>query len=68
MKTLTIIMVLVFALSISGCVTTQSGGKASSSSGGYSDSAPAKSSGSKSGGMLTKEDYDRMGVREMGTR
>ena len=68
MKTLTIMMVLVFALSISGCVTTQGGSGASSSSGAKMDSAPAKSSGSKSGGMLTKEDYDRMGVKEMGTR
>ena len=68
MKTLTIIMVLVFALSISGCVTTQGGSGASSTGGAKMGSAPAKSSGSKSGGMLTKEDYDRMGIREMGSR
>ena len=68
MKTLTTMMVLVFALSISGCATTQGGGKASTSSGGYSGSAPAKSSGSKSGKMLTKKDYDRMGIKEMGAK
>jgi uncharacterized membrane protein len=64
MKTLTAMMILVFALYFSGCVTTQAGG------GGVSSSAPAPSapSGSKSGKMLTKEDYDRIGVKEMGAR
>ena len=68
MKTLTTMMVLVFALSVSGCVTTQGGSGASSSGGAKMDSAPAKSSGAKSGGMLTKEDYDRMGIKEMGAK
>lgn len=54
-------MILVFALYFSGCATTQSTG------GGVSGSAPA-SSGSKSGKMLTKEDYDRMGIKEMGAK
>jgi len=63
MKTLTALMILVFALYFTGCVTTQAGSGASVSSG----SAPAKS-GSKSGGMLTKEDYDRMGIKEMGAK
>lgn len=53
-------MIFVFALAISGCVTTQGGG---------SGSAPASDSGgSKSGKMLTKEDYDRIGVKEMGAK
>jgi len=64
MKTLITIAVFVFALSISGCVTTQGGGGASTGGAGYGDSAPAK----KSGGMLTKKDYDRIGVKEMGSR
>lgn len=56
-------MILVFALYFSGCVTTQSAG------GGTSASAPAPaSSGSKSGKMLTKEDYDRIGIKEMGAK
>lgn len=67
MKTMTAMMILVFALYFSGCATTQSAG------GGVSGSAPASSGsktsiGSKSGKMLTKEDYDRIGVREMGAK
>lgn len=66
MKTMTAMMILVFALYFSGCATTQSTG------GGVSSSAPAssgtKSSASSSGKMLTKEDYDRIGVREMGAK
>jgi len=56
-------MVFVFALSVSGCATTQGGGGASTGGAGHSDSAPAKS-----GGMLTKKDYDRIGIKEMGSR
>jgi hypothetical protein len=59
MKTLITMMIFVFALAVSGCVTTQGGG---------SGSAPASDSGSKSGKMLTKEDYDRIGVKEMGAK
>jgi len=55
MKTMIVMMILVLALYFSGCVVTQSAG------GGYS-------SGSKSGKMLTKEDYDRIGVKEMGAK
>jgi hypothetical protein len=60
MKTLITMMIFVFALAISGCVTTQGGGA----------SAPAakSDSGSKSGNMLTKEDYERMGIKEMGAK
>ena len=57
MKTLIIMMIFVFALAISGCVTTQGGG-----------SAPASDSGSKSGKMWTEEDYERMGIKEMGAK
>lgn len=57
MKTLITMMIFVFALAISGCVTTQGGGGASTSD-----------SGSKSGNMLTKGDYERMGIKEMGSR
>jgi len=60
MKTLITMMILVFALYFSGCATNQAGSGAVSS-------APA-SSGSKSGKMLTKEDYDRIGVKEMGAK
>ena len=67
MKILIALMILVFALYFSGCATTPSGSKASSSSGGISGSAPA-SSASKGVKMLTKKDYDRMGVKEMGAR
>ena len=55
-------MVFVFALSVSGCATTQGGG-ASTGGAGYSGSAPVKS-----GKMLTKKDYDRMGIKEMGAK
>ncbi len=61
MKTLTTMMILVFALYFSGCATTPS------ASGAKVGSAPA-SSGSKSGKMLTKEDYDRIGIKEMGAK
>ncbi len=54
-------MILVFALAFSGCVTTQGGG-----SGGGAVSA--SDSGPKSGKMLTKEDYDRIGIKEMGAK
>ena len=47
-------MILVFALYFSGCVTTQAG------SGGASVS--------KSGKVLTKADYDRIGIKEMGAK
>lgn len=67
MKTMIAMMILVFALYFSGCVTTQSGSGAASSSGGYSGSA-SSSGGSKSGKMLTKEDYDRIGIKEMGAK
>jgi hypothetical protein len=67
MKTMVTMMVLVIALYFSGCVTTQSGSGASPSGGTSAGSAPA-SSGSKSGKMLTKEDYDRMGIKEMGAK
>ena len=52
-------MILVFALSFSGCVTTQGAGGGAVS---------AKDSGPKSGKMLTKEDYDRIGIKEMGAK
>ena len=67
MKILIALMILVFALYFSGCATTASGSKASSSSGNISGSAPA-SSASKGVKMLTKKDYDRMGIKEMGAR
>ena len=54
MKTLTTMMILIFALYFSGCVTTQS--------------ASGGSSGSKNGKMLTKADYDRIGIKEMGAK
>lgn len=57
MKTLISMMIFVFALAISGCATTQGGGGASTSD-----------SGLKSGKMLTKGDYERMGIKEMGSR
>jgi len=63
MKTMTAMMILVFALYFSGCATTQGGGQAPSIGKSDSGSAPAKS-----GGMLTKEDYERMGIREMGAK
>ncbi len=61
MKTMIVMVILIFALYFSGCATTQSG------NGAKVGSAPA-SSGSKSGNMLTKEDYDRMGIKEMGAK
>lgn len=64
---MTITVILVFALYLSGCVTTQAGSGGSGSSGAKVGSAPAPS-GSKSGKMLTKEDYDRMGIKEMGAK
>jgi hypothetical protein len=60
MKTLITMMIFVFALAISGCATTQGGGSSSGVS--------ADTGGSKSGKMLTKEDYDRIGVKEMGAK
>jgi hypothetical protein len=61
MKTLITMMIFVFALAISGCATTQGSG-----SGGGSMSKG--DSMKKSGGMLTKEDYKRMGIDEMGAK
>ncbi|VAX27733.1 hypothetical protein MNBD_NITROSPINAE05-1320 [hydrothermal vent metagenome] len=58
MKTLITMMIFVFALAISGCVTTQEGGSGVS----------ADTGGSTEGKMLTKEDYDRIGVKEMGAK
>jgi len=57
MKTMTVALILVFSLSLAGCVTTQSGSGSS-----------AVSSGAKSGKMLTKEDYKRIGIKETGVR
>jgi hypothetical protein len=57
MKTLITMMIFVFALAISGCVTTQGGSGATPSD-----------SGAKSGKMLTEEDYKRIGVDEMGAK
>lgn len=69
MKTMATMVILVIALYLSGCVTTQSTGKASSDSGSASGGGSAAvSSGSKSGKMLTKEDYDRIGIKEMGSK
>lgn len=59
MKTLTRMVLLVFALYLAGCATTQSGA-------GSAGSATVKSAPSSSGKMLTKEDYDRIGVKETG--
>ena len=64
MKTLITMMIFVFALAISGCVTTQGGGGVSAPK---SDSGTSSSS-AKKGGMLTKEDYDRIGIKEMGAK
>ena len=58
MKTLTALTVFVISLSLAGCATTQSGG------GTTGGSAPAVSSGGKSGDMLTQEDFERMGIKE----
>ena len=58
-------MIFVFALAISGCVTTQGGGGGVSAP--KSDSGTSSSS-AKKGGMLTKEDYDRIGIKEMGAK
>ena len=66
MKTLITMMIFVFALAISGCVTTQGGGSGSAPAT-TSDSGTSSSS-AKKGGMLTKEDYERIGVKEMGSR
>jgi hypothetical protein len=63
MKTLITMMIFVFALAISGCVTTQGGGVSAPKS----DSGTSSSS-AKKGGMLTKEDYERMGIKEMGAK
>jgi hypothetical protein len=63
MKTLITMMIFVFALAISGCVTTQGGGVSAPKS----DSGTSSSS-AKKGGMLTKEDYDRIGIKEMGAK
>ncbi len=68
MKTMITMMILVIALYLSGCVTTQAGSGASSSSGSKMGSAPASASPSGSVKMLTKEDYDRIGVKEMGAK
>ncbi len=57
MKTLITMMIFVFALAISGCATTQGGSGVSADTGGSTD-----------GKMLTKEDYDRIGVKEMGAK
>lgn len=67
MKTMVTMMVFVIALYFSGCATTQSGSGVSPSKGTSAGSAPS-SSGSKSGDMLTKEDYDRIGIKEMGSK
>lgn len=56
MKTMAVMMILVFSLALAGCVTTQAG----------SGTSAGSSSGGKDGKMLTKEDYDRMGVKETG--
>lgn len=59
MKTMTAIMILAFSLSLAGCVTTQSGS-------GSSAGSSTVSSGAKDIDVLTKEDYDRIGIKETG--
>lgn len=51
MKTLTALMTLVISLSLAGCAAQQSGNGSVGAT-------------TKSGKMLTKKDYDRMGVKE----
>ncbi|GJL77120.1 MAG: hypothetical protein NPINA01_01090 [Nitrospinaceae bacterium] len=62
MKTMSLLLILVFSLALTGCVTTQGG------SGASAGSSTVTSSGGNDGKMLTEEDYKRIGVQETGTR